>query len=55
MEEEIVLMEENDVEEIDIQEENVVNATGNANYTVGDVYITSTNENPSLRLGGEWN
>lgn len=54
MEEEIVLIEENDIEEIDIQEENVINVTGNANYTVGDVYITSTNENPSLRLGGEW-
>lgn len=54
MEEEIILMEENDIEEIDIQEENVINVTGNANYKVGDVYITSTNENPSLRLGGTW-
>ena len=33
----------------------VVLQSGNgASYGIGDVYITSTNENPSLRLGGTW-
>lgn len=30
------------------------NSGGGVSLNVGDIYITSTNENPSLRLGGEW-
>lgn len=28
--------------------------SGGVSYEVGDIYITTTNTNPSLRLGGEW-
>lgn len=45
-------------ENLTITEDGTLNAqaggSGGVSLNIGSIYITSTNENPSLRLGGEW-